>query len=276
MRYITTSIKTMGCLLLLCGISFGQVGIGNSTPEGILDLNKTDDSENNQGFIYPTAELTSTQVQAPVVNPQGGVLAPGTTIFNTARTGSGAFDVEPGIYSWDGDSWVTHFYKRETQEYVQTTLLRTETDAGYQEVPGLDTATANTFEPVYSGTYRIEAKGYYGAGRVVTSAGINALMGTGTWRLTFNGTDYFTDTSAISSYHPSGSGMGHYVDIWVETVMVQYVTLIAGNTYNLSLAFDQTSTEDSLGFVNNGNSGQGRGYVGSEVSCHIEFTYLNQ
>jgi len=34
--------------------------------------------------------------------------------------------------------------------------------------------------------------------------------------------------------------------------------------------------EDSDDFVLDGNSGDGRGYVGSDIPCQIEITYLDE
>ncbi len=81
----------------MSSISFAQIGIGTSTPEGILDIDS-----NIYGVVYPSVALTATNVEAPVVNPRGGGLAVGTTVYNTNTTSTGTKDVEPGIFSWDG------------------------------------------------------------------------------------------------------------------------------------------------------------------------------
>lgn len=96
--YATKAIKRITMVLLLaCGsISFSQVGINTTTPNAALDINFT-----TQGFLAPRVALTSKATAAPVVNPQGGALANGTLVFNTASAlGSSPNSVVPGFYYW--------------------------------------------------------------------------------------------------------------------------------------------------------------------------------
>ncbi|MFK7049386.1 hypothetical protein FLACOL_02287 [Flavobacterium columnare] len=79
----------------------GQVGIGTVTPEGILDLNS-----NTNGLVPPRVELTASNIQAPVLNPQGGAIVAGTIVYNTATAGVSPNDVIPGFYYWDGSKWL--------------------------------------------------------------------------------------------------------------------------------------------------------------------------
>mgnify|MGYP006186734041 CR=1 FL=1 len=78
-----------------------QVGVGTTTPEGALDVSST-----TNGFIPPRVSLTATNVAAPVVNPQGGALVAGTTVWNIATAGTAPYKVAPGLYFWDGSRWV--------------------------------------------------------------------------------------------------------------------------------------------------------------------------
>ncbi len=75
-----------------------QVGIGTTTPEGALDLNPA--VTNNFGFIPPRIALTGSNVQGPLVNPQGGVPALGTIVYNTAIAGVAPNNLGPGLYIW--------------------------------------------------------------------------------------------------------------------------------------------------------------------------------
>lgn len=69
----------MSILLLLTFISSNcQVGIGTTTPRGILDLNSP--IESNLGLVLP-ANLSPTNI----VNPQGGTVAEGTMIYDTTN-----------------------------------------------------------------------------------------------------------------------------------------------------------------------------------------------
>ncbi|MDA0177306.1 hypothetical protein OOZ35_07380 [Mesoflavibacter profundi] len=81
---------------------FAQVGVGTTTPRGALDISSSD-----QGFIPPQVALTALNVAAPVVNPQGGALTPGTTVWNTNTAGAIPNNVSPGMYYWDGTRWVS-------------------------------------------------------------------------------------------------------------------------------------------------------------------------
>jgi len=81
-----------------------QVGIGTTTPAGALDLNPT--VTTNYGFIAPRIALTALNAQAPVLNPQGGAIAAGTVVYNTATAGVAPNNVGPGLYYWNGVRWV--------------------------------------------------------------------------------------------------------------------------------------------------------------------------
>lgn len=93
-------------LLLITFISsiglFAQVGVGTTTPRGALDINSS-----TTGMIPPRVALTATNVAAPVVNPQGGALVPGTLVWNTNTAGSIPTNVAPGMYYWDGTRWIS-------------------------------------------------------------------------------------------------------------------------------------------------------------------------
>ena len=86
--------------------SFAQVGIGTTTPQGALDLNPT--ITTNYGFAPPRVALTSTNLQAPVVNPQGGVIPNGTLVWNTnTNSPTIATSVAPGMYYWKDSRWIS-------------------------------------------------------------------------------------------------------------------------------------------------------------------------
>lgn len=98
--------KTMKKIILTLAlfssvIGFSQVGVGTTTPNGALDVSST-----TNGFVPPRVALTATNVQAPVLNPQGGVIPAGTIVWNTATAGASPNNVAPGLYYWDGTRWV--------------------------------------------------------------------------------------------------------------------------------------------------------------------------
>lgn len=80
---------------------FSQVGVGTTTPNGALDV-----SSSINGFVPPRVALTATNAQAPVLNPQGGVIPAGTIVWNTATSGASPNNVAPGLYYWNGTRWV--------------------------------------------------------------------------------------------------------------------------------------------------------------------------
>ena len=78
----------------------GATGIGTSLPNALLDVNATDN-----GILIPRVALTSLLVQAPIVNPQGGVLPTSTMVYNTATAGVSPNNVFPGFYYWSTSRW---------------------------------------------------------------------------------------------------------------------------------------------------------------------------
>ncbi len=88
-------------MLFVSFTCISQVGVGTTTPNGALDVNSS-----TNGFVPPRVALTATNVQAPVLNPQGGVIPAGTIVWNTATAGTTPNNVAPGLYYWNGTRWV--------------------------------------------------------------------------------------------------------------------------------------------------------------------------
>ena len=243
-----------------------QVAIGTTTPKGMLDL------QNNAttGLIYPRVALTATNVALPVLNPNGGNLVPGTVVYNTNYTTTGANDVYPGIYAWDGTQWTTQYIKEDAVMFEQTPLdLRVVNSDPYIDVPGL--GNGSTFTPKYSGTYRIIANFNFGAGKINPPSSGNTAMATqeGYFRFTFDGIPNLIYTHAYSVYNV---GLSTYFEQFRhDSSLILYETLTAGQTYNYRLEVDLFVSSD---FENSGNSGDGRSHVGIGLPCTVEFTFL--
>jgi hypothetical protein len=261
-------------LSLVSVMAQAQVGIGVTAPEGMLDLRNSD----SYGFVYPKAALTSLIVAAPVTNPQGGNLVAGTVVFNTNTTYTGNNDVSPGIYAWDGTKWNPQYLRQDSAIFEQSTLdFRTVAGdltyntgtSDWAEIPGL--GTGSSFTPKYTGTYKIKTRFNFGGGKVVLPGAGNIMMATmeGLFRLTFNGTPYLVYTHSYSLYNN-----GVYQEQFIhDSALTQYVQLTAGTTYNFKLEIDIFVATH---YENGGDSGDGRGHVGINVPCSVEFTYVNE
>jgi hypothetical protein len=82
-------------------LSYAQVGINTTAPNGMLDINST-----TNGFLIPRVALTANNVAAPVVNPQGGALPISTMVYNTNPV-TEANGLSIGYHYWDGARWVS-------------------------------------------------------------------------------------------------------------------------------------------------------------------------
>ena len=261
---------------LIIGIQFpitAQVAIGKTDPEGMLDLQNS----SSIGLVFPRVALTASNIAAPVTNPNGGSLVEGTVVFNTNVTDTGANDVSPGIYAWDGTQWNPQYLREQSEKFEQTTLdLRTVTgstaynnsSSDWMEIDGL--ADGSSFTPKYSGTYRIETNFNFGAGKIKLPSSGKMSMATqeGLFRLTFDGTPHVVYTHSYSLYNED---IGYFDQFRHDTSQVFYVNLTAGQTYPFKVEIDIFVSD---GYENNGDSGDGRGHVGIEKPCTVEFTFI--
>jgi hypothetical protein len=262
-------------VMLVSVLGFGQVGINTNSPKGILDLQ----ANATTGLIYPRVPLQATNTSAPVVNPAGGPLEPGTVVYNTSLTTNGTNDVYPGIYAWDGTKWATQFIKEDIYVEEQSSLdYRVPISGGYRDVPGL--GGGSTFTPKYSGTYRIIANFNFGAGEIKQppSGGsphdfISMATQEGFFRFTFDSDDYEIYTHSYSVFNEHiGSAPGTVYDSFRhDSSLIIYEDLVAGQTYNFRLEIDvfvSNSTDYDNGDPNSYS------HVGIELPCTVEFTYL--
>ena len=262
------TIKALALLLIciflgLCNSLYAQVGINTKTPSGILDVNSS-----IYGMVLPRIALTATNVAAPVLNPQGGGLVAGTVVYNTNSTTTGSDDVYKGIYVWNGTEWVNKFTKKHAQFFTQSSFFQPRSNQGYEDIPGLDN---QSFTANYTGVYKVEISMNFGAGYIVNaSAGTDVGTQDGIFRFVFDGNTYLMP---VKTYGTRTDGGTNYYAIWEQFSIVDYLNLTAGTSYSFNLDFDQA---DSPGFVNNGNSGTGKGFIGipDHVPCSVEFIYI--
>ena len=262
--------------ILVCSLSlisqglFAQsVGINTDTPYGILDV-----TSSTQGLVLPRVSLISSTSQAPLVNPQTGSIPIGTTVYNTSTTNLGSNDVTPGMYAWDGSSWNLEFTRNQSELYEQSSLsFRTASSSGFQNVPGL---TSQSFTPDYSGNYRVKVDVNYGGNSARVPDGgsdgsLNVARASGTFRFNIGGTNYDIPAHAFSTAYNSSIGATNYFAIWQEFSIVLYLPLTATTSTSFDLTFDQDAMPD---YLNDGNSGDGRGIIGYDIPCTVEFIYV--
>lgn len=97
MKNITLkSILIFFLVITTFNLCYSQVGIGNSDPQGTLDI-----TSSNDGLLIPRIALSATNV-ATVITPTVSEL-----VYNTFTSAVGPNQVTPGFYFWDGSLWVS-------------------------------------------------------------------------------------------------------------------------------------------------------------------------
>jgi len=262
-------------LFFITAITIAQVGINTTTPNGILEINS-----NNSGVVLPRLVLTATDRMAPATNPQGGTIPAGTVIYNTATTTNAANNVSPGIYVWNGTSWIAQFTKKQTAFYETSAInIRTRSNEGLKSITGL---VNRSFTPNFSGNYKIELNVNYGGGYAVnpSASGFgyqNIAVQSGVFNFQVNNsgiTNYYLPAQAYSTSYDTTSENGKfYFDIWEQYFSIINLSLSAGTPITFSLFFNQDPAPE---FVNSGNSGTGMGSVAKNIPCTVEIKYIGQ
>ena len=296
MPYVFLSIVRnigLASIVLLCGtqLSQAQIGIGTTTPEGAIDV-----AGNTAGLLFPRVALTSTLDVTTVVNPNGGNLAAGTTIFNTNNSTLGANDVQMGVYTFDGTRWQPQFSREDYALYKQTGgCFRAPIQSGaleYATASSLNGLDREIFTPKYSGMYRIEVKTNFGAGKIedftsgseskislATSEGAFFFKFEGNGRILIDPESSYYDYEQGWSYTHAYSAESDNEATAIESyniphyaTLVYYKSLIAGVPYTFNLR--HKAVTGAAVFQNAGASGEGMGHVGHDVPCSVEFEFL--
>ncbi|WP_194850197.1 hypothetical protein [Nonlabens antarcticus] len=295
MKYSHCKVFAVVVVLFCSPISFinAQVGIGTSTPEGMLDLESS-----TQGLVYPRVALTKTKIESPVKNPNTGPLVQGTIVYNTSKTKSGSNDVYPGIYAWDGFQWQPQFYMEEYEKFTQTggdqrtTIRENLFDPNPNNADPIDGLSGVGFIPKYSGFYKIEVKTNFSGGKVADFSNIDEIS-----LATAEGAFFFKLSGAGVDIDPT-TGTYDYKKGWIYThsystnnvtegtganaIDNDKVAHYASVVYYKYLRFDESYTFTlsnciTIGseyFVNGGDTGEGQGHIGLEIPCSVEFTFV--
>jgi len=280
-KHLFFAIFTLIAITSLAQVSISN-GVPTATPKGLVDMQNS-----TAGIVYPRFALTSTQVEAPVQNPDGsGSLVPGTVVYNTATTSTGTNDVYPGIYAWNGTEWTTQYIKEDSDVLLQsslgqrvvtnsTTINTSATGGDYVDVVGL--GAGSTFTPKYTGAYRIKANVNFGAGEIVPEPGYATSMATeeGYFRITL-GPDYYVIYTHAYSIHNDDIDSGTYFEQFRhDSSLIVYVDLVAGVPFSYRFEIDVFVADNFVDGGNAGSGGVGRAYVGVGLPCTIEFTYVD-
>ena len=260
-------------LFLTHSITYAQVGINTTTPNGILEVNSS-----SNGLVLPRLVLTATNVMAPATNPQTGNIPVGTTVYNTNTTNTGSNDVTPGMYSWDGTKWVPQFNRKQSAFYEQSNSIRTLSNEDQRNIPNL---VNRNFIAKYTGKYRVALSVNYGGGNAKvpnqgsgsgkSDGNLNIALESGIFYFTFNGTTYQIPAHSYSTAYDSSVSATNYFAIWRQYTFETYVTLTANQTANFNLTFDQDAAFE---FIGSGNSGDGRGHIFYDIPCTVEVTFM--
>lgn len=277
--------------------SFGQVGIGTTNPEGVLDLEST-----TLGLVYPKVALKKTDVEAPVINPKGGSLPVGTIVYNTNDAATAPnddiIDVYPGLYAWNGSLWTPQFIMQDYKKYEQTytppaTCQRITFDLK-TEIDGL--GTGNSFVPKYTGQYKIKVTTSFAAGQIKDLESVPGGHGNRVTTGTAEGNFLFSCTGP-DGVLINGSAMGNegavychsfstrnknntpntiYDTVNLDASRVYLKDLKAGGVYNFKLEclIDQTDKTD---FVGDGAiDSAGALHIGHDIPCSVEFIFMSE
>lgn len=257
--------------------SWGQIGIGTSNPEGLLDISMT------QGFVYPRVSLVNTNT-ASITTPDGDAPVIGTMVYNTSNNGTDASAVYPGLYQWNGTQWVAQFDKKDNKIYIQNSDLRTGHSVGEQGI----SFNSKTFVPQYYGTYKIKVSLHFGAGKMDLPNSAepddqHANFGAqgGTFTFSFNGQNHTMSMKSFSGNNDetlfNGGALKEYTNAYNQAQFTILETdLIPGETYNIGLTFEQLIAN---GFVSDGAIGtEGSGHIeiNGDLGCVIEISYINE
>nr|WP_315248594.1 hypothetical protein [uncultured Flavobacterium sp.] len=227
-------------VVLLAGSLHAQIGIGTTTPNGILDI-----TSSTQGLLVPRVALTASNSASPVTNPTSGSLVNGTIVYNTATNGSGTTTVTPGFYYWDSANWLrvkSDIYNTPVYGLFTNLSGQTITNSVGSKVAFGTTLASGGVSITYDSTNRVFTLPAGKTYRIDFAVGwINIIGGTFIRFALYNDTTN-TKISAVAhcesvanTGHQAGStAFSHFVTVG-STPLVIGVRTVSGNSANTIL-----------------------------------------
>ncbi|MFK5983200.1 MAG: hypothetical protein QM499_09820 [Flavobacteriaceae bacterium] len=258
----------------------GQIGINTTSPKGALDIGSS-----TMGVVLPVVSLPDPYTET-IVNPNGGSIIAGTTVYNNNSTINGADSMYPGIYFWNGSKWISQRERKDNKLFTQNTDLRPESSTGKQNI----SFDNNTFTPIFTGQYKITLTVHFGGGTSNIPSGsqhVNFVKQEGQFEFIFDGSTYLFSLSSYSGSNDdklfkggSGSSIINYTNSINQTSYNYEKTLSAGTPYSFTLTFDQA---DAVGFEGDGNiivlpleNGSGYITINDSLKCSVEINYTGE
>lgn len=136
-------------ILFMAFTGYSQVGVGTTTPQAALDITSSD-----SGILIPRVGLTSITSPNPVTNPEGGVLVPGTMVWNT---GTPSFPTT-GYFYWENGQWNQVLSSNKSSVYIGRIVLTSTGTVNVNSI-GFTPSTVefvaiNRAQNINDGTYR--------------------------------------------------------------------------------------------------------------------------
>ncbi|PHS03805.1 MAG: hypothetical protein COA88_14960 [Kordia sp.] len=278
LNFITKTV-IITSITLFSLLTYAQVGLGTTTPNAALEIKST-----TTGFLPPRVTLTATNVEAPVINPQGGGILEGTMVYNVTET-AGTYGVTPGLYFWNGSRWVSQYQRKFNKTFTQTASKLYTTGDGYSTITGI---SGLSFTAPYDGVYQFIFSGYLGAVQVDdndtnirSSDDISGYAAVGfvegRFKVTIESTDYEKYNYSTSFYRSGdgsdGSGGTDIYQLMNEVTMVINVTMTSGQACNFDAAYDPMG-DDNLTSSNGHIVGETVANYGN--LCELNVTYIGR
>lgn len=230
-------------LILVSNNLCAQVGIGNTSPQGALDIS-TQANPSADGLLIPRVALSLTTT-ATVLTPTISEM-----VYNTATTG----DVTPGFYFWNGTSWVRIVTGTTSTDWTTTGNAATTAATnfvGTTDAIDFVTRTNNTEKT------RVTSVGNVGIGTPSPAAKLDVFTGTTTVNSIVNATGSINDFLQYNIQNTNAgtqaqSGYSATADNGTATTGFAWMG-INSSTFNFPTAYNIGGAND-VSYIGSGNN----------------------